>query len=58
MKMDGSKVFKMAVTRMQMLLEEALTVCGLRPEDLTLIVPHQEENNPNYQASACTVNTP
>jgi 3-oxoacyl-[acyl-carrier-protein] synthase-3 len=41
MKMDGSKVFKMAVTRMQQLLEEALTVCGLRPEDLSLIVPHQ-----------------
>ena len=41
MKMDGSKTFKMAVTRLQQLVEEALTVCGLRPEDLHLIVPHQ-----------------
>ncbi len=41
MKMDGSKVFKMAVTRMQQLVEEALTVCGLSREDVTLIVPHQ-----------------
>ena len=41
MKMDGSKVFKMAVTRMQQLVEEALTVCGLAPDDLNLIVPHQ-----------------
>jgi hypothetical protein len=24
----------------------------------TLIVPQQEQNNPNFQASACTVNTP
>ena len=29
-----------------------------RGTQATLIVPHQEENNPNYQASACTVNTP
>ncbi len=40
-KMDGSKVFKMAVTRMQQLVEEALLVCGLRQEDIALIVPHQ-----------------
>ena len=41
MRMDGSKVFKMAVTRMQHLLEEALTVGGLRAEDIGLVVPHQ-----------------
>ena len=41
MKMDGSKVFKMAVTRMQQLIEEALTVCGMAPEDVALVVPHQ-----------------
>jgi 3-oxoacyl-[acyl-carrier-protein] synthase-3 len=41
MKMDGSKVFKMAVTRLQQLVDEALTVCGLRQEDVALIVPHQ-----------------
>jgi 3-oxoacyl-[acyl-carrier-protein] synthase-3 len=40
-KMDGSKVFRMAVQRMQQLAEEALAACGLRPEDLALIVPHQ-----------------
>jgi 3-oxoacyl-[acyl-carrier-protein] synthase-3 len=40
-KMDGSKVFKMAVTRMQQLIEEALHVCGLTSQDVALIVPHQ-----------------
>jgi 3-oxoacyl-[acyl-carrier-protein] synthase-3 len=40
-KMDGSKVFRMAVQRMQHLTEEALAACGLRPEDIALIVPHQ-----------------
>ena len=29
-----------------------------RGTQATLIVPQQEQNNPNYQASACTVNTP
>ena len=41
MRMDGSKVFKMAVQRMQPPAQEALTVCGLQPDDLRLIVPHQ-----------------
>jgi 3-oxoacyl-[acyl-carrier-protein] synthase III len=40
-KMDGSKVFRMAVQRMQQLTEEALAACNLRPEDIHLIVPHQ-----------------
>ena len=41
MKMDGSKVFKMAVARMMQLVEEALTVCKLRRDEVNLIVPHQ-----------------
>jgi 3-oxoacyl-[acyl-carrier-protein] synthase-3 len=41
MKMDGSRVFKMAVARMMQLVEEALTVCKLRRDQVNLIVPHQ-----------------
>ncbi len=41
LRMDGSKVFRMAVTRLQQLVEEALAVCRLRLEDVALIVPHQ-----------------
>jgi 3-oxoacyl-[acyl-carrier-protein] synthase-3 len=41
LQMDGPKVFKLAVHRMQTLVDETLTECGLRPEQIDLLVPHQ-----------------
>jgi len=40
-RMDGTKVFKLAVARMHQLAEEAMEKCGLRLEDIAMIVPHQ-----------------
>ncbi len=41
MKMDGREVFKHAVTCMTSVAKDVLTACGLKVEDLKLIIPHQ-----------------
>lgn len=41
MKMKGREVYKFAVTRMQMLVDEAVAACGLDGESISLVVPHQ-----------------
>ncbi len=40
-KMKGREVYKFAVPKFVELIREALTACGMRPEDLDLLVPHQ-----------------
>jgi 3-oxoacyl-[acyl-carrier-protein] synthase-3 len=40
-RMDGPKVFKQAVIRMQEMVDDALTTTGLSLDDITLLVPHQ-----------------
>lgn len=41
MHMRGREVFKFAVTKMEELIDEALTVTGLTPDDLKMVIPHQ-----------------
>ncbi len=41
MKINGREVYKFAVTRMQELIQEAMTECGLSVDDVKLVVPHQ-----------------
>lgn len=41
LRMRGREVFKFAVTKMQELIDHALTVTGLTPDDLKLVIPHQ-----------------
>jgi 3-oxoacyl-[acyl-carrier-protein] synthase-3 len=41
MQIEGRKVFKFATTTFIDLVQEAMRVCELRPEDVGLIVPHQ-----------------
>jgi 3-oxoacyl-[acyl-carrier-protein] synthase-3 len=41
MRMKGREVYKFAVTKLQELIDNALTVTGLKPEDLKLVIPHQ-----------------
>jgi 3-oxoacyl-[acyl-carrier-protein] synthase-3 len=41
MKMKGQEVYKFAVTKMHALVDNALAVTGLAPEDLKLVIPHQ-----------------
>jgi len=40
-RMDGPKVFKQAVLRMQEMVEDALTATGLCLDEINLLVPHQ-----------------
>jgi 3-oxoacyl-[acyl-carrier-protein] synthase-3 len=40
-KMEGQKVFKMAVSKMPECVREALRRCGLKPSDIKVLVPHQ-----------------
>jgi len=40
-RMQGRELFKVAVTRMQALIDEALAVTGVKPDDLALVLPHQ-----------------
>lgn len=40
-RMDGPKVYKLAVARMTEMTEEALDGCGIHPEQINLVVPHQ-----------------
>lgn len=41
MHMRGPEVYKFAVQKMQALVEHALEVTGLAPDDLKLVIPHQ-----------------
>ncbi|MBI2193987.1 MAG: ketoacyl-ACP synthase III [Planctomycetes bacterium] len=41
MKLRGREVFKFAVTAFQTLIRDALQECGLREQDVALVVPHQ-----------------
>jgi 3-oxoacyl-[acyl-carrier-protein] synthase III len=41
LRMDGPRVFKLAVTRLRQLVEEALGACGLGREDVDMLVAHQ-----------------
>jgi 3-oxoacyl-[acyl-carrier-protein] synthase-3 len=41
LRMDGPKVFRLAVTRMTSLVQEAVAELGWRMEDVDLLIPHQ-----------------
>lgn len=41
MHMRGREVFKFAVTKMEELIDEALSATGLTPNDLKMVIPHQ-----------------
>jgi 3-oxoacyl-[acyl-carrier-protein] synthase-3 len=41
MKMDGPKVYKLAVTRMGEAIEDALKACGLSVAEVDMLIPHQ-----------------
>jgi 3-oxoacyl-[acyl-carrier-protein] synthase-3 len=41
MKIKGREVYKFAVSKFEELIRDAMTVCELTPETLSLIVPHQ-----------------
>ena len=41
MHMKGREVYKFAVTKMQEMIDAALSETGLKPEDLKLVIPHQ-----------------
>jgi 3-oxoacyl-[acyl-carrier-protein] synthase-3 len=41
MRMRGREVYKFAVTKMQALIDNALSVTGLTADDLKLVIPHQ-----------------
>jgi 3-oxoacyl-[acyl-carrier-protein] synthase-3 len=41
MRMRGPEVYKFAVQKMQELVENALEVTGLTPDDLKMVIPHQ-----------------
>jgi 3-oxoacyl-[acyl-carrier-protein] synthase-3 len=51
MRMNGREVFKFAVQKMQLLLEETLADVGIGPDQLALVVPHQ--SNRRIIESAC-----
>lgn len=51
MRMNGREVFKFAVQKMQLLLEETLGDIGIGPDQLALVVPHQ--SNRRIIESAC-----
>jgi 3-oxoacyl-[acyl-carrier-protein] synthase-3 len=41
LRMDGPKVFKAAVTRMSLLVQEAVAELGWQMDDIDLVIPHQ-----------------
>jgi 3-oxoacyl-[acyl-carrier-protein] synthase-3 len=41
LRMDGAKVFKLAVNRMRQLVREAVEACGLQPRDIDMLIAHQ-----------------
>jgi 3-oxoacyl-[acyl-carrier-protein] synthase-3 len=40
-RMDGPRVFRLAVTRLQELVEDVLESTGLMPDEIQLLIPHQ-----------------
>jgi 3-oxoacyl-[acyl-carrier-protein] synthase III len=50
-KLDGREIYKFAVHKMQMLIEDAMQQCGLTVADVDMIVPHQV--NQRIIDSAC-----
>lgn len=40
-KLKGREIYKFAVQKMQLLIEDAMTNCGLGVDDIAMIVPHQ-----------------
>ncbi len=41
MKLNGREVYRFAVTRLQELIQEAMTECRLTVDDVALVIPHQ-----------------
>jgi 3-oxoacyl-[acyl-carrier-protein] synthase-3 len=41
MKMDGRGVYKFAVSKMQWLMGDCMDACGLTPDDIDMVIPHQ-----------------
>lgn len=41
MKINGREVYKFAVTRMQELIQEAMSDCRLTVDDIAMVIPHQ-----------------
>jgi 3-oxoacyl-[acyl-carrier-protein] synthase-3 len=41
LKMRGREVYKFAIEKMQWLLEDCMTACGLSADDVDLVLPHQ-----------------
>ncbi len=41
LQMNGREVFKFAVTTLQRSVEQAMAACGLKPDDVKIVVPHQ-----------------
>jgi 3-oxoacyl-[acyl-carrier-protein] synthase-3 len=41
LRMDGPRVFKLAVNRMRQLVEEAAAACGLQVADIDMLIAHQ-----------------
>jgi 3-oxoacyl-[acyl-carrier-protein] synthase-3 len=41
LRMDGPKVFKLAVNRMRQQVEEAVAACGMLVEDIDMLIAHQ-----------------
>jgi 3-oxoacyl-[acyl-carrier-protein] synthase-3 len=51
-KLQGREIYKFAVHKMQILIEDALKQCGLTVDDITMVVPHQV--NQRIIDSACS----
>ncbi len=41
MKMDGRGIYKFAVAKMQWLMGDCMDACGLTPDDIDMVIPHQ-----------------
>lgn len=41
LQMNGREVYKFAVTTLEATIDHALESCGLKPDDLAMIIPHQ-----------------
>jgi len=50
-KLRGKEIYKFAVQKMQLLLEDAMETCKLTPDDVAMVVPHQV--NTRIINSAC-----
>ena len=52
LRMRGRDVYKFAVEKMQWVLDDCMKACGLGPEDVDLVVPHQVNNRIIKSATA------